>query len=298
MASAQSILICGANRGLGLSLARSLLRLGGWQVLAAARPGAWAARAGSARDELSAAASTAARTPTRWGGGVSFLELDVASARSRSELAGPLAAALGASRLRALVICAGVTDTYKDGQSGWNAESLSHCLSVNAVGPLRLAAELAPFYAPTMTAGTPPPSHVLCLTTGLSRPSRVLSPGGIYARALAPGASVSPSDIENLPWLEKDPLLSASGFQLPAYSLSKAALNAGVRALASGPLRGLARVNAVDPGWCRTDMGGDLAPRSPAEGARSIYAALVTDAALSGTGSLFSRDGRRTTWAE
>jgi len=41
---------------------------------------------------------------------------------------------------------------------------------------------------------------------------------------------------------------------VPAYKVSKAALNRGTRLLASGALKGVARVNAVDPGWCKTDM--------------------------------------------
>jgi NAD(P)-dependent dehydrogenase (short-subunit alcohol dehydrogenase family) len=56
----------------------------------------------------------------------------------------------------------------------------------------------------------------------------------------------------------------------PPYSLSKAALNALTRLLASA-LRGRdVLVNAVDPGWVRTDMGGLTAPRSAAQGADTI----------------------------
>jgi NAD(P)-dependent dehydrogenase (short-subunit alcohol dehydrogenase family) len=56
----------------------------------------------------------------------------------------------------------------------------------------------------------------------------------------------------------------------PAYSMSKAALNAFTRILARTFQGSGLLVNAVDPGWVRTDMGGPSAPRSPQEGADTI----------------------------
>ena len=56
----------------------------------------------------------------------------------------------------------------------------------------------------------------------------------------------------------------------PPYSLSKAALNALTRLLASAGHQRDVLVNAVDPGWVRSDMGGPAAPRSLAQGADTI----------------------------
>ena len=56
----------------------------------------------------------------------------------------------------------------------------------------------------------------------------------------------------------------------PAYSMSKAALNAFTRILAHTYQRSGVLANAADPGWVRTDMGGPSAPRSPREGVDTI----------------------------
>ncbi len=64
--------------------------------------------------------------------------------------------------------------------------------------------------------------------------------------------------------------LSSMSDYAPPYSLSKAALNALTRLLASAASGRDVLVNAVDPGWVRTDMGGPGAPRSAAQGAETI----------------------------
>ncbi len=78
------------------------------------------------------------------------------------------------------------------------------------------------------------------------------------------------------------------------YSSSKTLLNTFTRHLA-GTLndRGI-RVNAVCPGWVRTDMGGSAAPRSIAQGADTIVW-LAKDGAGQLTGRFF-KDRQERAW--
>jgi NAD(P)-dependent dehydrogenase (short-subunit alcohol dehydrogenase family) len=80
----------------------------------------------------------------------------------------------------------------------------------------------------------------------------------------------------------------------PGYRISKTALNALTRILAS-ELRGSGiLVNAINPGWVQTDMGGSGATRSVEEGAD----ALVWAATLPNNGPTggFFQDGRPIPW--
>ena len=79
----------------------------------------------------------------------------------------------------------------------------------------------------------------------------------------------------------------------PAYSVSKAALNALTRLLAGELRRDGVLVNAVCPGWTATDMGGG-AGRPVADGAASVvWAVLLGDDGPTGG---FFRDGRPLPW--
>ena len=80
----------------------------------------------------------------------------------------------------------------------------------------------------------------------------------------------------------------------PAYSISKAALNAFTRQLAAATNGSGVLVNSADPGWVRTDMGGSNAPRSVQQGADTIVW-LATLADNGPTGEFFS-DRKRIEW--
>jgi NAD(P)-dependent dehydrogenase (short-subunit alcohol dehydrogenase family) len=88
--------------------------------------------------------------------------------------------------------------------------------------------------------------------------------------------------------------LSAISTYAPAYSISKAALNAFTRILAESYRTSGILVNAVDPGWVRTDMGGASAPRSIQQGVETtVWLATLTDDGPTGG---FFRDRRRIEW--
>ena len=76
---------------------------------------------------------------------------------------------------------------------------------------------------------------------------------------------------------------SSQNGQTPGYSLSKYALNGLTLQFAQALQRDGILVNAVCPGWVRTDMGGSGAPRSPEQGADTIiWAALLENGGPSG----------------
>jgi len=76
-----------------------------------------------------------------------------------------------------------------------------------------------------------------------------------------------------------------------AYRISKTALNAATRLAALEWQRDGILINAVCPGWIRTDLGGPDAPRSVEEGAASVlWAVRLPDDGPTGG---FFRDGAR-----
>jgi len=87
--------------------------------------------------------------------------------------------------------------------------------------------------------------------------------------------------------------LAAMGGGTPAYSLSKAALNALTRMLAAELRREGILVNAVCPGWVATDMGGSGGRPVAAGAASVVWAATLPDDGPTGG---FFRDGRPLPW--
>jgi carbonyl reductase 1 len=177
--------------------------------------------------------------------------------------------------LDVLVNNAGIT------MKGFDENVARGTLEVNFFGPMRVTDALAP----RIRDG----GNVVMVSSGMGELS-ILSPElrAVFSRDTLDRATLVQkmrSFIEDVAARRHE----KNGWPSSAYSVSKAGLNALTRILARELAPRHIRVNAVCPGWVRTDMGGKHAERDVSTGAASIVWAALLD--RTGPTGGFFRDG-------
>ena len=224
-------LVTGANKGIGLEVARQLAKRGFHVVLTA--------RKKSQGEKAAASIGEAA----------SFIEMDVSKRDSIQKAAQEFKKHF--DHLDVLVNNAGILLDDSDPILKTKPETMIETFTTNTLGPLMVAQAFAPFLEKSSSP------RIVNVSSG-------------------------------------EGALNSMGSYAPAYSISKAALNAVTRQLSAGLRSKNISVNSGCPGWVRTDMGGSSAPRSVEEGADNIVW-LATDAPQKLTGE-FLEDRERVSW--
>lgn len=214
-------LVTGGNKGIGFAICQGLLAEGMNIVLAA-------------RSQDKAEAAIAKLGSDR----VQPLVLDVTDDEAIAQAVVHLFDRL--PRLDVLINNAGIYPDEDDTILTITRARLSHAMSTNAFGPIRLVQACLPLLEKSTQA-------------------RIINVSSGYG------------EIDGL------------SADVPSYCLSKLALNGATLMLNQALRPKCIAVYAMCPGWVRTDMGGDSAPRSPEQGAdTAIWLATEASPDLSG----------------
>lgn len=241
----RTVLVTGANRGIGLAFTGQLLARGDHVVATCRHPG-----------KAAALNALGGEHPGR----LHVLPLDVASEKSRAELARELPLVLGEDGYVDLLINnAGVLHSgERFGQL--RQETLEDSLRINAIGPLLLAQAVAPLLQDGDSA---PGNHQRTVIANLT--SQLGSIAGV------------------------------TRFGAPSYAISKAAQNMASAQLAQAlAARGIV-VLSLHPGWVQTDMGGGKAPDAPADVVAGMLR-LIDAATPAQSGQFFDWRGEILPW--
>ena len=255
--------VTGANRGLGLETALTLARRG-YRVWLTGRD------ANSCKD---AAAALQAEN------------LDVQAAAL--DITDPKSIAAFARRLEPEAEISALVNNAGASFPGFDAKVAGSTLENNYRGAVRVTDALWGQLAPD--------ANIVLVSSGMGELSHFSA--SLRERLMA--TSLTRAQIEDV----AEEFVSAVargkhesvGFPSNAYSVSKALMNAFTRVLARELAGSSRRVNSVCPGWVKTRMGGNSAPRSLAQGASGIVWAATLSGAARPNGGFF-RDGKAIAW--
>lgn len=257
------VVVTGANRGIGLETCRQLAAHGLHVVLT----GRDEAQARRAADELGGNGSD-----------VATHQLDVTDERSIAALADDLKRDHG--QINALVNNAGIV------LDSFDAEVARGTIDTNCLGPMNLTDRLLPLVKPQ--------GRIVMVSSRMGQLSCVSS--ALQEAFMDPGLTRDSLGalLESFVRDVEQGQHEKNGWPTSAYRVSKVGLNAYTRILARELAGTRIRLNAVCPGWVRTDMGGANAALSVEEGADTpVWAALLPEDGPTGG---FFRERKSVEW--
>jgi NAD(P)-dependent dehydrogenase (short-subunit alcohol dehydrogenase family) len=215
VAQPDTVLVTGANRGLGLEFVRQYVAAG-WRVFAACR------RPNGAKELQGVAAES--------GGRLRILEMDVTDSASVRAAA----AELKGETIDLLINNAGVGGPPGQRLGGLDYDAWARVMDANTMGPMRVSEAFLENIAQSRQ------KRIVTITSGMGSIEDNTS-GGRYA-----------------------------------YRSSKAAVNMVIRSLAvDTAARGITCI-VMNPGWVRTDMGGEGGKLSPEESIKAMRSVIAT----------------------
>jgi NAD(P)-dependent dehydrogenase (short-subunit alcohol dehydrogenase family) len=266
MQASRIAVVTGANRGIGLELCRKLARQGIHVILTARNP---------------EASQAAAATLASEGISVEAQTLDVTHQDSITAFAEWLKVCHGGVDI--LINNAGVS------LRGFNLDIVRSTIDVNFYGPLRVTDTLLPLMRQN--------GRIVMISSALA--SRSALRGQVNARFHEPlDRAELVSMMEKFVFDVAADRVDPEGWPHSAYAVSKIGINMAAAMFArelaaAGDSRDIL-VNAVCPGWVRTRLGGENAPRSVEQGAAGpVWAALLPPGGPTGG---FFRDQSPVDW--
>ena len=279
----RTIIVTGANRGLGNELVKILLEKGNYNIIATARQ--WNTKVNGSTTSTSSSS-------------IHYIELDITQETSRNQAIQTIKSLLLPNQsIDILVNNAGVFPQT------WSLQDFTSAYNTNTIGPLQFASLIIPYMNIQNSSSSSSPSssmssssssfipHIINVSSGLGKLTQISS---FYQQVLFSCTSITDLLTRVTFDIGKNDTVMKRNYA-PAYCLSKAALNRGTQLLAE-QYKGKLRVSSVDPGWCKTDMGTSAAPRTAKEGAISIYNAVIDEKGGLNTGQFLSNAGVPMEW--